>query len=193
MSHGLANPNEADMQRLKRCARYLQGTMNYAKFFPVDGDTDELWTYVDSDAAGDKVSRGSTSGMTVTIGGCNLVDGSKAQIPIALSSGEAEWYSAGAGASEAIHMVVVLRFLFRKDIRNVVLTDATVCKAIGQRQGVGKIKHLETKSLWLQQKIKDKVIYLRKVGTKDNLGDFGTKEFGPSEFERLREMNGYLP
>ena len=70
-------------------------------------------------------------------------------------------------------------------------TDSTTCKAIGARQGVGKIKHLETKSLWLQQHVKSKTVYIRKTGTKDNLADLGTKIFQPGEFERLRSLNGY--
>ena len=125
------------------------------------------------------------------LGGCNLVDNARAQVPIATSSGEAEWYSACGGSSEAIHVAKVCSFVFGKEIRIVVLTDSTVCKAIGARQGVGKIKHLETKSLWLQQKIKDKVLYVRKVGTKDNCADLGTKVFGPTDFTRLQAMNGY--
>ena len=191
LSRGLARPHAKDMVRLKRCARYLKGHMNVARWFPVEGATDELDGYVDSDWAGEKDTRKSTSSYTVMLGGCNLTDSAKSQEPTATSSGEAEWYSACGGAAVAIHVHKICEFIFMKKIRLVLHTDSTVCKSIGHRQGCGRIKHLETKSLWLQQKIKRKDLYLRKVDTKLNPADMGTKPLAGPSFEASMKLNGY--
>ena len=105
--------------------------------------------YVDGDVADDRVIKSSASSHTIIHGGCNLVDGSKAQNPIGTSSGEAEWYSTCSGSSEAIHVAHICRFVFGKQIHIVMWADSTVCKAVGNLQGVVNLKRLETKSLWL--------------------------------------------
>ena len=53
LSHVLSEPREADMLRLKRFARYLQGTLGYGVWLPKKGAVDELQVWVDSDSAGD--------------------------------------------------------------------------------------------------------------------------------------------
>ena len=54
-----------------------------------------------------------------------------------------------------------------------------------QRQGLGKLKHIEIKTLWLQQKVKDKEIYVFKEPTETNLGDLGTKALPEARFTYL--------
>ena len=49
--------------------------------------------------------------------------------------------------------------------------DASAPSGIGVRRGVGKIRHLETRTLWLQKHITEKEILLRR----ENPGDLGTK------------------
>eukprot|EP00971_Amphidinium_carterae_P042642 838370-Amphidinium_carterae.5 len=112
------------------------------------------------DWAGDKISRQSTSSCIIAYEGCNLVDSSKSQVPIATSSGEAEWYGACDCTSEAIFMHKGVEFIFNKRTRLVVFTDCTVFKSIGNSQGCGKIRHLETRSLLLQQWIESNRLYM---------------------------------
>ena len=57
--------------------------------------------YADSDWAGDKVSRKSTSGGLLMIGGHLIKSWSSTQPVIALSSGEAELYALVKAASQA--------------------------------------------------------------------------------------------
>ena len=111
LSLALSKPTANDQARLKRVARYLSDTFNVARWVPADGSTDELCCHVDSNWAGDKVNRKSTSSYSMFLGGCNLVDSSKGQAPIATSSGEAEWCAACGGATEALHMAKLARFV----------------------------------------------------------------------------------
>ena len=41
--------------------------------------------------------------------------------------------------------------------------DATAAIGVSQRIGLGKLRHLETQSLWLQEAVRDKRIGLSKV------------------------------
>ena len=63
---------------------------------------DTILVYVDSDWAGCKSTRKSTSGGAVTWGGGLLKSWSRSQGPVAISSGEAEFYAAIKGACEGI-------------------------------------------------------------------------------------------
>ena len=64
-------------------------------------------------------------------------------------------------------------------------TDAAACLGIGQRLGVGRIKHLEMKTLWLQLRIKAGDVKIEKISTNDIEADIGTKA---STKEKLAEV-----
>ena len=44
------------------------------------------------------------------------------------------------------------------------------------REGVGKVKSLEVRTLWLQQVVKAKTLTLKTVKSQDNCADLGTKD-----------------
>ena len=54
-------------------------------------------------------------------------------------------------------------------------TDSTAAKGMTNRRGHGKVKHLQTCELWLQEVVKDKRIEIQKVGAKFNPADLMTK------------------
>ena len=47
--------------------------------------------------------------------------------------------------------------------------------AIGSRRGLGKVKHIDTAFLWVQDLVTNQRMRLNKVGTKEMLADFLTK------------------
>ncbi len=49
------------------------------------------------------------------------------------------------------------------------------------RQGLGKLRHVDTRSLWIQQKVRDKSIELRKVRGEVNPADLFTKHLSSAE------------
>ena len=110
LARGLSAPTRADMTKLKHLLRYLQGTKDYVcRLRPshtLSGydNTFELDVYVDSDWAGCRTTRKSTSGTTCCLLGCSITSTSKTQQTIALSSGEAELYAIGSGLSEALYL-----------------------------------------------------------------------------------------
>ena len=56
-----------------------------------------------------------------------------------------------------------------------VWTDSTATLGICGRQGLGKLRHIDTQRLWIQQRVRDKSIELYKVRGEDNPADLFTK------------------
>eukprot|EP00972_Heterocapsa_arctica_P097928 14448885-Heterocapsa_arctica.AAC.1 len=62
--------------------------------------------------------------------------------------------------------------------------DASAARGMSNRHGVGKVKHLEVKTLWMQMytcgKRGDESVVDKPVGTVYNTADIGTKAHGES-------------
>ena len=56
-----------------------------------------------------------------------------------------------------------------------VLTDSTAAKGTCSRRGLGKLRHVQTRYLWVQERVANEEIKILKVGTHDNLADMCTK------------------
>ena len=99
---------------------------------------------------------------------------SSTQAVIALSSGEAEYYSMVKGASVGIGIHAMMR-----EIGTVVhlglRCDASAAIGIVLRRGLGKVRHIDVSQLWLQQKVASGKIQVEKVGTGENKSDALTK------------------
>ena len=54
-----------------------------------------------------------------------------------------------------------------------------------QRQGCGRLKHLEVKWLWVQEKVSEKALRLRKHPTETNIADLATKYLSKHRMEML--------
>ena len=73
--------------------------------------------------------------------------GSSTQSPIALSSGEAEYYGCRAG-SHALGLRSMLLDLGVTGKRLRIKTDASVEKSLASRRGLEGIRHIEVNQLW---------------------------------------------
>ena len=103
---------------------------------------------------------------------------SRTQSTIALRSGEAELNASLKGGAELLG----LRELFREWHRPIALVlegDSSACKGTINRTGSGRIKHLEVKQLWIQDKAKEKELEFKKVPREYNAADCLTKHWGP--------------
>ena len=63
--------------------------------------------------------------------------------------------------------------------------DSSAAKAIASRKGLGKVRHLEVRHLWLQQAVRQKKVVLRKVLGKENPSDLLTKGLSIIGIEKL--------
>ena len=89
----MASPKVGDWERIKRVGRYLRGRPRCVQIFRWENASSKLEGYADSDWAGDKKTRKSTSGGAVFLGKAMVKSWCSSQNVIALSSGEAELYA----------------------------------------------------------------------------------------------------
>ena len=141
-----AVPNKRSYEKLKRCARYLAGQPRLIFKYPFQSKPVGISVYVDTDFAGCKATRRSTSGGVALYGSHAVKHWSKTQTTVCLSSGEAELRGIGDGLAQAIGLQSIARDLgmtWRIDM----FTDATAAIGIARRRGMGKIRHLDVTDL----------------------------------------------
>ena len=117
------------------------------------------------------------------IGGCMVKHWSKTQSTIALSSGEAELSGIGSGMAQAIG-IQSLAADMAWTLHPRVHSDATAAIGISKRRGLGKIRHLHTADLWVQEKVRSKAITLLKVLGTENPADACTKYLDKASMEK---------
>ena len=103
----MSKPTQGDAKAIAkaiaRLCRFLKGLPRLVQRIPfADHPPSIIEVYVDSDWAGCRRSRKSTSGGVIMFGGSAVKGWSSNQRVIALSSGEAEYYAALKGASSAL-------------------------------------------------------------------------------------------
>eukprot|EP00971_Amphidinium_carterae_P173463 3438450-Amphidinium_carterae.1 len=95
----MSAPRAGHLLQLKRLARYLKGAPRCVLEYRLQAPAEShLRVYVDSDWAGDTVTRRSTTGMVLQRGSHMLRHSSTIQNVIGLSSAESEYYALTKGA-----------------------------------------------------------------------------------------------
>ena len=56
-------------------------------------------------------------------------------------------------------------------------------KGIAMRKGLGPVRHIETKQLWVQEKVYREEIQIEKIGGKQNIADAFTKPVDQKDLE----------
>ena len=153
------------------------------------GDRSALRVFSDLDWAGCPRTRKSTSGGIIVFRGAVLTHWSSTQTTIALSSGEAE-YAASAKASAEGLGVKALAADVGLDLAAEVGLDSSAAKSAAGRAGVGKIRHLETKRLWVQEAVRQGRLALVKIRGYPNPADVLNKPLGSADIfkEKLSKL-----
>ncbi|CAE7029215.1 GIP [Symbiodinium sp. CCMP2592] len=187
----MKQPTTEAMNSLRRLARYLKGTRDMGVWLPREGDLECLEAISDTDWANCKKTRKSCAGGVFMVGGCLVGSYSRGLAMICLSSGEAEFNGGVMATSEGIFYKEVFSFL-RIFLKLRVWLDSSAARGIYQREGVGKVRHLETKSLWVQQGLKERKFSLHAIATETNPSDIHTKGLAVARFEILRSLLGVI-
>ena len=114
---------------------------------------------------------------------------SRTQSTIALSSAEAELNAILKMGQEMLGIRELLKEMgVNKEL--VINCDSSAAKGILSRRGSGKVKHLQVRQLWLQEKIGKKVIALEKIPRSQNTGDALTPHWTrAASVKHLRRMS----
>ena len=198
LARKMAKPTQAGMRSLKRLGRYLRGRPRLVVVYKLQGaaagerDPDFLYIPVDSNWADCRETRRSTSGGALVHGRHVLATWSVTQSIQALSSGEAEFYAVLRGAVEALGLAATaeeMGFSFRKVPR--IGSDSSAARGTAGRHGIGKLKHMDLKYLWIQAVLKQGRLGLVKQEGKTNFADLMTKHLAAPDMERLLEAAGF--
>ena len=201
LSTFMGSPTVRALSALKHLACYLKGTSEYGVFLSscnLGTRLQDFWMekdcalddpslyniecYCDSNWGGCKSTRKSTSSGMVFLNGNLVLSLCKSQTTIALSSCEAELLAMTHMAAETIMVCNLCRFLLKlsgreinSDMDFIVYTDSSSAKSLAQRRGVGRLKHVDLRHLWVQSCVRRKLLRLKKIGTKNNVADLNTK------------------
>ena len=182
-SRRMAKPRCEDWQLLKRIARYLAGAPRYEQLFAWQDRPTHVNVFTDSDWAGCKTTCRSTSGGAALWGKHCFKAWSSTQATVALSSAEAELYALTKGAAQGLGLMTLLAD-FGVAVEVTVHTDASAAIGIVRRAGLGKLRHLNVRYLWLQDQVKNEVLGLEKVAGADNPADLGTKHLNSDTMKK---------
>ncbi len=182
-----------DVRNLKKVMKYLSGTKDVtARIEPVSvagpkpGADGDILVHSDSDWAGSKESRRSTSGAAVYValaGRWFFVQAStRRQVSVALSSAEAELAAAVAATTEAIGIRQLYRTMSDQEptiadpVRGIVIAmDAMAAVQLLRRKGCSKrMRHVEIRAFYMQDLVA-RGLTIHKVGTLEMAADTLTK------------------
>ena len=169
----MSSPTEQSWKALKRLGRYLCGLPRLVYTYRKQ-DIGAIDVYVDTDWAGCVKTRKSTSGGAVVLGKHTIKHWSSTHPRVSLSSGEAEFYGVVRGTGQGLGYQSLLRNL-GLTIPLRVWTDSSAALGICSRQGLGKLRHLDTHTLWVQPAARSKRIELKKAMGEENPADILTK------------------
>jgi hypothetical protein len=175
----MAKPSTGSWNKLKMLSRFVLGREAVVWQYPWQCEEPELALYTDSDWAGCRRTRRSTSGGVVLLGRHCLKAWSSTQAPIALSSAEAEYYSMVEGSTRTVGLRSMLAELGMSVQGPIVLhSDSSAARSFASRRGLGRMRHLDVRHLWLQSEVSGQRIQLRRVAGEDNPADLLTKYLG---------------
>ena len=185
-----ASPREIHLKAAKRILRYLKYTPNIGLWYP-KGAQFELIGYSDSDYAGCKVDRKSTSGCCQFLGRSLVSWSSKKQNSVALSTAEAEYISAGNCCAQLLWMKQTLLDygIIFKNVPLMCDNESAVKLATNPVQH-SRTKHIDIRHHFLRDHVGKGDISIYSIGTDDQLADIFTKPLDETRFCSLRsEMN----
>ena len=186
----MSNPEAADWEKLKRLALYLKGRpravveFDFVAAEEYDALLEELDVFTDSDWAGCRRTRRSTTGGVATWAGMLVKSWSTTQALIALSSGEAELYAMVKASAEGLGLQSLLNDIGYK-VRVRVKADASAALGVVERKGLGRLRHVHTNFLWVQSRAADKSIKFEKEKGCDNPADSLTKNVPRELLEKI--------
>ena len=104
-----------------------------------------------------------------------VASSSRTQKSISLSSCEAELLALTAACAEGIFLREAVSFCTQRPAELIVYTDSASARQFLARQGLGRLRHLDLRLLWLQDLVRSHQLRLSAVPGPENLADLQTK------------------
>ena len=107
------------------------------------------------------------------------------QIPISLNSGESEYYALTGGSAYALGTQAMYAD-WGLTLSLTILSDSSSARSFSKRRGLGRQRHVQTRFLWLQDRVRLGHIVVEVVKGTENPADCLTKSLTKNEI--LRSM-----
>ena len=180
----LQDPTTLDMAHLHRVLRFIQGSQHWVLELRPDFtfDLEHPILMSDSNWAGNEGGK-STSGGLLLLDGFLIENYCKTQSIIALSSCEAELLAINYGASEGFLLCSILEEIGIEAAQLQIISDSSSARQVICRRGLGRLRHMKVRQLWLQDQLRLNTIALVPIASEDNTADIFTKHLTPRFFE----------
>ena len=108
-----------------------------------------------------------------------------------LVNGRSEFYGLVKTSASTLGMRALAKD-FGLQMEPHVFCDATAGKGIASRKHAGKVRHIHTPSLWLQQCVAERQLQLHKCDGETNIADLGTKHIEGNRIRMLLHRMGHV-
>ncbi|KAL2327527.1 hypothetical protein Fmac_020954 [Flemingia macrophylla] len=187
-----AAPKQSHMNAVKKILKYLKGTMNCGLWYPKD-TSPTLVGFSDSDFAGCKMDRKSTSGSCHIFGECLVTWHSKKQACVALSTAEVEYVAAGSYCAQTIWLKQQLQDFGLKLDHIPLRCDNTSAINITKNPIMhSRTKHIEVRHHFIRDHVEKGDCDIEFIETENQLADIFTKPLPKERFYKLRTNLGIL-
>ena len=187
-----ANPKESHLTAVKRIMKYLKGTVDVGLWYP-KGSTCSLIGYTDSDFAGCKLDRKSTSGTCHLLGNALVSWSCKKQACVALSTAEAEYIAAGSCCAQILWLKQQL-LDYGIELKSIPIKCDNTSVINMTRNPIlhSRTKHIEIRHHFLRDHVQKGDCILEFIQTNKQLADIFTKPLPKESFFNLRRELGIL-
>ena len=183
LSQSMSKPTKQSMECLRYLCTYLLGCTDQCLMLKYEShqgllhynpEDYTLEIFSDSDWAKHRTTRRSVSAGYLFMFGNLLYSSSRSQKALALSSCEAEVYAGTSATSDMVLMYHCICFCVgpNETVKVKLALDNAAGRSFFHRSGVGRIRHISLRVLWMQQKV---FLSVGPVSTKHNPSDLGTK------------------
>nr|GEW31223.1 retrovirus-related Pol polyprotein from transposon TNT 1-94 [Tanacetum cinerariifolium] len=191
ISRFMEEPMTKHLNIAKRILRYIKGTVNYGMFYSTSEDF-KLVRYSDSDWAGSKDDRRSTSGFLFFLGNNAFTWSSKKQPIVTLSSCEAEYIAATSCVCHVIWLKSMLKELHmeQEDATKIYVDNKSAIDLAKNLVYHDRSKHINTRYHFIRECIARKDVRVIHTSSEDQVADIFTKPLNERDFTRQRMMLG---
>ena len=169
-SRCMATPRLGDDLLLRRIIQYLATRPRLATLYKWREESGVVKVFTDSDWASCPRTRRSTSGGVIGVNGHMVAQWSRLQGCVTLSSGEAELAAAIKGVCEGLSVKHLMEE-WGDQVHLENYCDSSAARGVVHRKGVGKLKHLEVKHMWIQEREKANDFKMLRVPRLNNVAD----------------------
>jgi len=186
----VSEPRTPHWSAILRVFRYLHSTSGLGLVYKGGQSNHPFEVYCDSDYAGDRPTRRSTTGYMVMMGGGPVAWRCMRQHCVTLSTAEAELYAACEAAKQTVWTRELLSgFGYVFDGPSVIFEDNQATIAITDNPTLhDRTKHVDIRYFYVREKVQEGLVKLVYVRSDENLADVLTKPLSTPKFIVVRRV-----